>query len=277
MKSSIISLVGLLFFATAVLTSCTKSNENDPATKLNRQSALEAFAEEAFDEASEIADQAYYASVPGLKGGENDNPRLAPCATITLDTTVMPRVLTIDFGPVNCLCNDGKYRRGMIIVTFNGRWRRPGTVVTHSFQNYYVNDNHVQGTKIMTNQGFVNGNMTFSHVNNGSVTFAQNGESLTWQSEKVHTWIEGFATPRWRDDVFLITGFSNVSHINGRNVSRQIVQPLRREMNCRYFVSGTVQINPSNARQRLLDFGDGTCDNQATITIGDQVIVITLP
>lgn len=277
MKKSMLSLVGLLLFATAVLTSCNKSDETDSATKLNRQTALEAFTEEAFDEASEISDQAYYASMPGLKGGDSDHPRLAPCATITLDTTVMPRVLTIDYGPVNCLCNDGKYRRGMIIVTFNGRWRRPGTVVTHTFQNYYVNDNHVQGTKIMTNQGFVNGNMTFSHVNNGSVTFAQNGESLTWQSEKIHTWIEGFGTPRWRDDVFLITGFSNASHSNGRNVTRQIIQPLRREMNCRYFVSGTVKINPSNAPERLLDFGDGTCDNQATITIGDQVIVITLP
>ena len=276
MKKSVLMLSIALFLAATFFMACNKTDEAESST-LNRQSALEAFAEEAFDEASEIADQAYYAKLPGLKDGDDNPSRLGPCATITLDTTVMPRVLTIDFGTENCLCNDGKYRRGMIIVTFNGRWRRPGTVVTHTFQNYYVNDNHVQGTKVMTNQGLVNGHMTFSHVNNGSVTFAQHGESLTWQSEKVHTWIQGFATPRWRDDILLISGFSNVSHSNGRNVARQIVEPLRREMTCRYFVSGTVQINPSNAQQRMLDFGDGTCDNLATLTIGDRVITITLP
>lgn len=276
MKQTVFSLIGLSLLIVAALVSCKKSEDSE-STVLNRQSKLEAFAEEAFDEVSEISDQAYYASLPGLKGGDNDPSRLGPCATITLDTTVMPRVLTIDFGTENCLCNDGKYRRGMIIVTFNGRWRRPGTVVTHTFQNYYVNDNHVQGSKVMTNHGFVNGWITISHVNNGSVTFAQNGESLTWQSEKTHVWIEGFGTPRWRDDVFLISGFSNVSHSNGRTVERLIIEPLRRELSCRYFVSGKVRITPSNAPQRILDFGDGTCDNQATITIGDQVIVITLP
>ncbi|MBK9290360.1 MAG: hypothetical protein IPM52_01805 [Bacteroidetes bacterium] len=276
MKRKILSIAVILLISVAGFIGCKKTDDSG-SELLKRETAREAFAEEAFDEASEISDQAYYAALPGLKGGDNDRPRLAPCATITLDTTVMPRVLTIDFGPENCLCNDGKYRRGMIIVTFNGRWRRPGTVVTHTFQNYYVNDNHVQGTKVMTNQGFVNGKMTFSHVNNGSVTFAQSGETLSWQSEKIHTWVEGFGTPNWRDDVFLITGTSNVSHSNGRSVERLIVEPLRREMSCRYFVSGTIQITPSNAPQRLLDFGDGTCDNQATITIGDQVIVITLP
>lgn len=277
MKNYHFWLIGLLLITAWAITSCNKTNDDETSSTLNRQMANEVFAEEAFDEASEISDQAFYSSLPGFKGGDNDNPRLAPCATITLDTTVMPRVLTIDFGPENCLCNDGKYRRGKIIATFNGRWRRPGTVVTHTFQNFFVNNNQIQGTNVMTNQGFVNGHMTFSHVNDGSITFAQNGESLTWHSEKIHTWIEGLQTPRWRDDVFLISGSSSVTHSNGRTVNRLIIQPLRREMNCRYFVSGTVQITPSNARQRLLDFGDGTCDNQATITIGDQVIVITLP
>lgn len=273
-KSILAILVALAIIAT--ISSCKKSSD-EPAGTTERQAKLEAFAEEAFDEVAEISDQAYYAAPPGLKGGDNDPSRLGPCATITLDTTVMPRVLTIDFGTENCLCNDGKYRRGMIIVTFNGRWRRPGTVITHTFQNYYVNDNHVQGTKVMSNLGFVDGKMTFKHENSGSVTFAQNGETLSWQSEKTHTWIEGFGTPRWRDDVFLITGYSNASHSNGRSVQRLIINPLRRELSCRYFVSGTVRTIPQDGPERLLDFGDGSCDNQATLTVNGRTRTITLP
>lgn len=276
MKKKSFFFTTLFLLTSLFLVSCSKTDETD-ATKLNRQAALEVFADEAFDEVSEIADQAYFAGLPLLKGGDFDLSRLGPCVTVTLDTTVMPRLLTIDFGAENCLCNDGKYRRGQILITFNGRWRKPGTVVTHTFQNYYVNNNHIQGNKVMTNQGFVNGKLTFSHVNNGSVTFAQGGESLTWQSEKTHVWIEGLNTLRWRDDVFMISGFSNASHSSGRSVERLIIEPLRREMNCRYYVSGKVRITPSNAPRRILDFGDGTCDNQATITIGDQVVVITLP
>ena len=30
------------------------------------------------------------------------------------------RTLTIDFGSTNCLCPDGRYRRGKIVVVFTG-------------------------------------------------------------------------------------------------------------------------------------------------------------
>jgi hypothetical protein len=74
----------------------------------------------------------------------------------------------------------------------------------------------------------------------------------------------------------LIEGVSSSSNSNGRSVTRVITNPLRRELSCHHFVSGTVEITPSERPQRILDYGDGTCDNIATITIGDRTITIRL-
>jgi len=53
-------------------------------------------------------------------------------------------------------------------------------------------------------------------------------------------------------------------------------KPLRREMACRFIVSGVVQISKGD-RQGTFDYGDGTCDNKATFTNSkDEVKEITL-
>jgi len=271
-------LMGLLFVGLTFNQACNKTEtvSNDETETVETKS--EAFAEAVFDEIQEISDQAWQRGASGLKAGFEDGSRLGDCVTITIDTISVPRVMTIDFGEVNCLCDDGKYRRGQIIVTFTGRFRRPGAIITHTFQNFYVNDNHVQGTKIKTNLGFnADGFMQFRNVVAGSITMISNGNVISWNSDRTRTWIEGFQTPRWMDDVYLIEGTSSVSSTNGRSVSRLITNPLRRELSCRHFVSGTVQITPAEAPQRILDYGDGTCDNIATVTIGDRIITITLP
>ena len=44
---------------------------------------------------------------------------------------------------------------------------------------------------------------------------------------------------------------------------------LRREMSCRFLVSGTLDIEGSVASYSL-DFGDGACDDIAVATIGER-------
>lgn len=271
-----ISKVFLVLIIGAVAFGCNKQDESQTVSDRDLI-AMEVQAEGIFDEVQEIADQAMRIGSNGFKSVESDDNRLGNCVTITVDTTVMPRVMTIDFGTENCLCNDGKYRRGRIIVTFNGRWRRPGTIVTHTFEEYHVNDNHVQGTKVMTNLGFNSeGKMQFSNTADGSITFVNNGASVAWSSEMLRTWIEGRLTPPWNDDVYLIEGNSTVVHSSGRSRQRVIIEPLRRELSCRWFVSGTVETTPANGPVRLLNYGDGTCDNLATVTVGDSTFTITL-
>lgn len=278
MKHWKIQMLALLLPATIMFTSCEKEKQLPTADSAATQTLDESWTEDTFDEIQEISDQAWEIGFNNFKSDDTEGSRLGDCVTITMDTTVMPRVMTIDFGEENCLCHDGKYRRGQIIVTFTGRPRRPGSVVTHTFQNFYVNDNHVQGTRIQTNHGWTpEGHLHFQTVDDGSVTFVSDGRIVSWSSDKSRYWIEGMETPRPRDDVFMIEGHSQLSSTTGRNAERIITTPLRRELSCRWFVSGIVEITPADGQLRILDYGDGNCDNQATLTIGDEIISITLP
>lgn len=259
---------------TASLTSCQKSNNDDPQE--NRTITEADVAEVLFDELTEISEQAFHSINSRIKSDEA--LKISNCATITIDTLVNPRVMIIDFGDENCLCNDGKWRRGKIIVTFTGRYHQPGTVITTTFDDYFVNDNQVEGTRIMTNLGpNEDGQPQYEYNVDGFITLANNQGTITWQAYRLRTWIEGYTSPVWYDNVFLITGSGTHTHSNGGGFTRTIIEPLRKELSCHHFVSGIVQTIPVNRPTRTLDYGDGECDNIATLTIGNRTKIIRLP
>lgn len=271
-KLTLIAILSLGIF----ITSCNKKDETEPVSDTS-VTEKDAFAESLFDNATNIVDEAYGIGSNDLKASTTESIFLGPCAEITLDTTVFPRELTIDFGEENCLCNDGKYRRGKIIVTFTGRYRHPGTVITTGFDDYFVNDNQVDGTKILTNMGPNDEGHPYFTINvNGVVHLALNGGTFSWNAQKEREWIEGYETGKLRDDVYLITGVADGIRPNGKTWEREIINDLRKELSCKYIVSGTVEIRPEGMSTRLLDYGDGECDNIATILIDGVTYTIFL-
>jgi len=276
MKNVTFKLVLIAFISMGILFTSCKKDETEPNSDTSI-SQDDTFAESIFDNATNIADEAYGLGSSGLKSSAAESIFLGPCAEVTLDTTVYPYALIIDFGDENCLCNDGRYRRGKIIVTFTGRYRHPGTVITTGFDDYFVNDNQVDGTKVVTNMGLNDSGHPYFTVNvNGVIHLALNGGTLSWNAQKEREWIEGYMTHRLRDDVYLITGEADGIRPNGKTWEREIINPLRKELNCRYIVSGTVEIRPENMSTRLLDYGDGECDNIATILIDGVIYTIFL-
>ncbi len=264
----------IVMAALFMLSSCKKTNNDEDFSA----SQDDAFAEATYDNVTSIADEAYTLSTNGNYKSTDDRIFLSDCATVTFDTTVFPRVLTIDFGDTNCLGNDGRYRRGKIIITFTGRYWHPGTIITTTFDEYYVNDNQVEGTKVVTNNGFNDsGNMNWDVAVNGVITLADGGGTISWNSQRNREWIDGIQTPynRW-DNIYLITGQATGQRANGLHWTRQITSPLRIELACRFIVSGTVEINPEGKPVRILDFGDGTCDNLATVTVNGNTYTIHL-
>jgi len=260
----------------SLTTSCKKDEQH--VADDTSISADDALAEGIYANATNIADEAYNNEVGGLKSSNETNIFLSGCATVTLDTTVMPRVLTIDFGDSNCLCQDGRERRGKIIVTFTGRYRMPGTVITYGFDDYYVNDHNVDGTKVITNMGLnENNNLYYSIEVVGVITKPNNGGTLSWNSSREREWVEGVFTihNRW-DDVYLITGTADGIRPNGQTWERNIVNPLRIQLSCRWIVSGTMEIQPEGLPLRILDFGNGECDNIATVLVNGVTYTIFL-
>lgn len=259
----------------AVMTTACKKNETSPSGDSGFASD-DSFAEGIYDDVTKIADEAYSFSSGNFKSTA-DTIIIGQCAVITLDTTTFPYELTIDFGEENCLCKDGRYRRGKILVTFTGRYRHPGTVITTGFDNYFVNDNQVDGTKVVTNMGpNEDGHPYFTVVVTGVIHLNNDRGTLSWNASKTRTWIEGYTTWRIRDDVYLIDGEATGIRPNGNTWEREIINPLRVELDCRWIVSGTMEIRPEGLPLRILDFGDGECDNIATVLVNGVTYTIYL-
>lgn len=255
-----------------VITSCQKDDDQDTSAALDN-----ALVESIFDNAQTISDQAAIKGelttyVPG--SGEE---LFSGCAVITLNTTVSPKQLTIDFGSVNCLCKDGRNRRGKIIVTFTGGYRDSGTVINHSFDQYFVNDHEVTGTKSVTNNGRnTDGNLSFTIDVDAEVIKPNNRGTISWKSLRTREWVEGEGTATWLDDVYHITGNASGITASGLNYTMDITKDLRKEIGFKHVVSGTLEFKPGKKALRIIDYGDGTRDNKATVEINGITFDIVL-
>lgn len=204
---------------------------------------------------------------------------LGGCTTVTIDTANATRSLIIDFGTTNCLCIDGRYRRGKILANWTGKYRDEGTVVNISFDNYFVNDNQVKGTHKTTNMGLNAANhLVYKIEVDGSIVKANSGGTITWVSTRQREWVDGASTPlNILDDTYSITGSASGANTSGGSYTISITQALVRKMSCYWFESGKVDVTPAGKLTRTLDYGSSGCDNKATVTIAGIAYNIVLP
>jgi hypothetical protein len=223
------------------------------------------------------------------KSGKKAGYTFGSCAIVSIspawsDSTIWPKIMTIDFGTANCTGNNGVYRRGKLLVTLTDRFRDLGSVLTVQPQNYYANDVKVEGTKTLTSNGYnSNNNLSYSvNVSNAVLTFTDNS-SMTWQSSRTSEWIEGDSTDLFNDgvagicdDVYSITGSGSGVNRNGLSYSVVITSPLRKEVCCRWLVSGSLDISPQGLSTRLVDYGTGACNRFATVTINGNAYNVSM-
>ena len=214
-------------------------------------------AESIFDEIGRIVEE-------GLQA--NGKSQACPSYSLLNDDT-----LTIDFGSTNCLHN-GKLRRGEINVTFTGNYRDSLSVITTTFDDYHVNNNLIEGERVVTNQGRNNsGNMWFTiEVNNASIT-TDNG-TINWQSNSIREWVNGQNTYNIDDDRYKITGSANGNGVNGNPFTMTILDPLNVDLGCLstsscIIKSGTAKISPSGYADRIINYGDSLCDCNVDVII----------
>ncbi|HYC40711.1 MAG TPA: hypothetical protein VEB63_09500 [Chitinophagaceae bacterium] len=207
--------------------------------------------------------------------------RLGPCAVITVvpNDSTYPKTITIDFG-AGCICADGKFRKGAIILHLTGPIRRTGSVLTVTFRDYYMNRAHIEGTKVITNMN-ENGNIRFTvQVVGGRVTFP-NGRGYGYESFKYVHQVAGGATRTLRDDVYQIEGRSRTEFNSGVTVTLDTERPLVKKFSCHWISNGLLKIRMNN-RELFLNYGfpdGGECDNKALLTWnnGNSRRIILLP
>lgn len=215
---------------------------------------------------------------PFMRNGGRETDSAQRCFTISVVPNipgVFPKTVTIDFG-TGCLGRDGKLRKGKIVSIYTAPMRIPGSKVSTTFVGYHVDSFHVQGTHITENTSTSNLKGWKVTVLDGKVTNTNSNKWRTWNSLKQFTQIEGNGTPNLPfDDVIKITGGARGSNSAGHTWGSTIVEPLIKKFTCRWIVKGTVKV-VKDTKEAILDYGNGNCDNQATITINGVTTTITL-
>lgn len=279
MKLNFSLYTAAVFVALLSLSACKKDRTNNTNVTTQEEDTQYADdmakADQAFDELDGFADQADALGNVALKGGPNP---LGGCATVTKDTVGTPDSLTIDFGPTNCLCKDGRYRRGKIIVTQTGHYKDSAFNRTFAFNGYYVNDNMVYGSKSVTNMGHNSASHLFYNiVVDGHMVLKTTNDTISHLANRTRTFTAGENTTQLADDEYDITGSGSHTKATGKKFTVNITSPLHIALNCNWIESGTVSILPQGATNpRVLDYGNGNCDDSATITVNNKSKTIIL-
>lgn len=296
MKFSITSFAACCFIiVTLMLSSCKKeSSVQSPAVSEEESLTVteeNAAADAEYEEVAEIgitadADLEIAASEPDAAGTQAGTgvrvrthifkelaSRLGPCTEITVSGETFPKTVVINYGE-GCLCRDGKFRKGAIVLHFTGPLRRSGSVLTITFRNYYVNRAHIEGTKMIKNLS-TEGAYKFSvSIENGKITWP-NGRGFSYEGNKVFTQVRGMDTRTVRDDVYEIEGRNKTIYANGLVVIKNTETPLIKKISCSWLVQGILKIK-INERILFINFGNGECDNKATLSWSGGEKEITL-
>lgn len=259
-------LVLLFIVSSFLFTSCENNDTIDVSDPLSAEEALAlAEVDDVSDEVNNVIDDFFVETeVSARSETESKTEDFLTCLTKTIVLTATTKTVTLDFGD-GCELPSGNILSGKIILTHEIDLDAAALIVTHTFENFYFNDISVEGgntiVRVRENE---NGNPQ-STITFGTTLTWPDGEYATREGTKVREWIEGYDTRTFGDNVFLITGNWTAIFKDGTVYSSTIIEPLRREMACRFIVSGLVEIHKGD-RNGTLDFGDGSCDNIAIFT-----------
>jgi hypothetical protein len=224
-----------------------------------------------------------------------DSTTIPACATVTLDSdgiNVWPKTLTIDFGSSGCECFDGKTRKGKIVAIFTGFWKThdEGDSIIVSFENYYVGDTMITGTRYFWVEDYVtiSGNLKVGYkVEDASIVFPDG--TVSWEGEGTFD-VTGLTTPTdISDDEFELDVAGSATSMNGDTYTFETSSPLLTKIDCIddcIFIGGSFSVasivesdttvtyagisysyNLATTTTVSFNFGDGSaCDDQFSIS-----------
>jgi hypothetical protein len=198
------------------------------------------------------------------------------CVQVTTTGTrgSFPITYTLDFG-TGCTSPRGITRTGILEFTYTGRLFSAGSVLTIERQNYTINGRALAGTITYTNNGGSVPDWTRT-VSNGSLTTLA-GTVFTFSGTRSIRTAQGSGNGTLADNVYEIyAGNRTVVRPNGTSMTITVNTTLVKPHNCANIVSGSIDLNGTRV-DGILDYGNGTCDNQAEFThVNGNTRTITL-
>ncbi|MFT3793402.1 hypothetical protein [Flavobacterium sp.] len=275
MKTKILAL-GIVLSVLAI--GCNRDDDNNAVSVPMTQSDVKANSEmdNISDDVLQITESQSNESISG-RGAEPGF--LGPCGgNITTTVEGNTWIRTIDFGATNCILWNGNRVRGKIILTFTNDFANDTRTIAYAFDNFYHNDRHVEGNRTVVKRILENGHPQAT-ISLALTVTVPNGTVLTRNGERIREFTDGYDT--WlnlSDNVFAYTGSWTTSNsTTGITHTATVNSPVIVKWNClHWIVSGTVTYNRSSDNATaILDYGDGACDDEATVTINGIVFPFT--
>ncbi len=213
-------------------------------------------------------------STSGLKSGALGT---CPSVTATLNAS-FPVSITFDWGTGCTSAEDGFTRSGKIKASVSGMMNMAGSIVTFTFTDFVSNGNKISGVHIITYKGLNAGNNwpKYTVFTEAKIEFSDD-KFINYRADYIRLHAEGSATPlNIADDVWRIEGNSSGKTREGINWTASYPGAVVKKASCKWFSSGSVLITPEVGPTCTIDYGDGTCDNKATLKIVEKTINIEL-
>jgi len=263
--------VAALLVAAVVISSCNKDSGDDvivePETFDVQELKASDEAELISEEVITVGEDVYAADEQSFMNKGYNSDYLPDCVTITTVITSTSKEKTIDFGD-GCELPNGNVLSGIIYLSYLKDLDLATNTLSMSLENFTFNGVAVEGSATVERmRSNANGNPQSDASASFSATWP-NGSSASFTGNRTREWIEGYGTGFWGDNVFLITGMGTYTGPAGNVFMKETITPLRRELACRFIVSGVLEISRNDATASL-DFGDGSCDAVGLLTYPD--------
>jgi len=270
------SCTGVLLAIALFIVSCSKKDSTDivddelvgveviSSTELNASDEVELISEDITALAEDIyaVDEISFTQKVSFR-----SDFLPDCVTITTIVTDKSIEKTIDFGD-GCELRDGNVLSGIILLSYSKDMEAVTKTLNVSLENFTFNRVSIEGeASIGRTRVNDNGNPQSLAEADFNAEWPE-GETLAYSANRTREWIEGYGSGIWEDNVFLISGQAKYEGKLGNVFTKSTIEPLRREMSCRFIVSGILEISRNDAKASL-NFGDGSCDATGIFTYPD--------
>jgi hypothetical protein len=268
----IVALIAVVF-----VTACKKDEAAVPLTDTQKvdlaQQSLKAsmFFTSSFSQATKAS-----AKANGLKDDEKGVlQERGACTTPTVlpaDLVTFPKTVTSNFG-TGCTDSDGKLKTGKLTLKVGKFWKS-GSSIEAVFENYTEDAAKLDGSYSIVNNSTI-GVINYTFAADNIVFTNKEGKTVTYNIRQTHKQVGGIANLDPLDDVFEVSTVLTSTLPDGTKFSWENTTPLKKTNTCWWIQkgTGTIKINDTSM---TIDFGNDTCDDDATITSGGVVYKIKL-
>ncbi|MCE5347528.1 MAG: hypothetical protein LLG13_14760 [Bacteroidales bacterium] len=237
----------------------------------------ETLSEEIMVEVDALVEEAIDLKLNTEKSGIDDGDfYLNSCPIITYYKNADPQVIIIDFG-TGCQGKDGKVRSGKIMIS-SSKFENATAERVKTFDDFYV-----EGKKV---EGVVNKTITVDREDHIKVAEIEEDLTFIFPDDGGTAQRKAIMTRKYelntlgvaRDNIITSWGVVEFTRVNGIMITKTINEttPLIFKVLCHRIVSGIVAVKTSDNRSWTIDYGNGECDNIATVMCGNNTKIIRL-